>query len=264
MTPKSFRLFAFLLLSTLFFSAPRIVYATAIAFSDIAFFNLQITPSVGSIQFLDLWTAEAFAQASNSLGQRDQAFDFSVGGVAVANAAVTFANGHADASALNLTAIATSAVNIPGAQEAQASSVGLGTLFNSFIITGGTGPVEVGFSADIAGLLNVFTDETGLRARTRTIFALELDGTPILFHDLFLDVGPNSASTLAFSQILFATLSLQFNTPFFILAQVDSESLGINTPIPEPSTITLMLVGLGALAGFARKTVKRNNWSLDS
>ena len=251
---KTYRASALLLLAGLLFSTPPSVYALAIANSEIAFSNLQITPSAGTVQFLDPWTAQAFAQASNSLGQREQSFNASVGGVAGAAAMVTFAQGHSTASAVNLTASAASNVNIP-AGGFTASSVGLGTLFNtSFMITGVTGDVQVNFLANILGSLDVFTDLLGLRAETETIFTLLVDGVSVLFSQHLLSIGSNSADNLSFFETLFGTLLLPSNTPIFIPAQVDSESMAIN--VPEPSTITLLLAGLGVLAGFAKKRAK--------
>ena len=160
---------------------PGNVPATAIANSTISFSNLQITPDSGTVVFFDLWTAETFAQAQNSFGELDQQFDSSAGGSALANATVTFAAGHGDVSAANLTGTASSSVSIPGTTTAAASSQGQGTLFNWFPITGGTGDVQVSFSVDLTGSLNVFTHAFGQLAETETIFSLELDGTRFFF-----------------------------------------------------------------------------------
>ena len=174
-----------------------------------------------------------------------------------ANAAVTWADGHGTASApaspappdLNVTGTADSHVNIPGCVVGAAQSLGRGALYNEFMITGGTGTVNVDFSVDIAGALDVFTDECGVFAETEVIFGLELDGTPILFHNDYLYVGNNDSAILSVSESLFDTRTLEYDVPYFLYLEVDSESAGANTP--EPSTIALMLIGLGGLAGFA-------------
>jgi len=136
-------------------------HATAIATSQISFSSLQIIPDSGTVVYLDSWTAEAFAQAQNSLGQLVNQFDSSTGGNATANAAVSFATSHASASAVNVGATASSRANIPGTTTAQVSATGLGTLFNIFMVTGGTGDVNVNFSVNLTGNLNVFTDAFG-------------------------------------------------------------------------------------------------------
>jgi len=251
--------FAALLFMSMFLSVPQSACATAIASSNIALFSFQITPKEGTLQLFGSWAGEAFAQASNSLGQLASTFDSTVGNFALADTVgVSFAEGHGLASALVLgvTATASSNVNIPGTTTTtQASSVGLGTLFNSFIITGGIGSVDVAFSVHIAGAQHVVTDKFGLRARTTTIFDLELNGTPILFHDSIDDIGPNFEITSGFDQTLSTTLNLQFFTPYFLLGQVDSESFGLN--VPGPGTITLVLTGLGVFVGFAGRRITR-------
>jgi hypothetical protein len=234
---------------------PGSVHATAIANSQISFSNLQIVPASGTVVFLDVWTAEAFAQAQNSLGQLVSQFNSSTGGAATANATVNFATAHGDASAVNLGANASSSVNIPGTTTAAASSMGFGTLSNSFLITGGSGNVQVNFSVNLTGSLNVFTDAFGRKAETETIFDLELDGTPVLFRNDLLSIGPNSSNSRSFSQALLDTRTLQFNTPSFIVALVDSESLGINQ-VPEPSSITVLLAGLVVLGALRRRYIK--------
>lgn len=259
MRGKRFRAFAVLLVAGILLFTPRSVSATAIAFSEITFSNLEISPAAGAVQLLGPWRVQAFTQAQNSRGELAPVFDPDLDGDGMVNAdaMVTFAKGHGEASApavppnLNVTGSANSSVNIPGTTVAQASSVGRATLFNSFTITGGTGDVQGDFSADISGLLNVFTDRFGVKAETETTFTLELDGTPVLFRHDPLSVGPNSSRSLPFSESLFATRTLQFDTPYFLLAEVDSESSATN--IPEPGTLVLLLTGAGVLAGYARR-----------
>ncbi len=200
---------------------------------------------------------DVFAEAQNSLGEYDADGDFSTGGTVGANAAVTWANGNGTASApappappdLNVTASGASDVDIPGQTVAQASSLGRGALYNTFTITGGIGTVDVDFSVDIAGDLYVFTDKCGVFAETEVIFGLELDGAPILFHDDLLSIGSNSSATLSVSESLFDTRTLEYDVPYFLWLECDSESAAAN--VPEPSTIALMFIGLGGLAGFA-------------
>jgi hypothetical protein len=90
---------------------PGSIHATAIADSQISFSNLQIIPASGTIVFLDGWTAEAFAQAQNGLGELANQCDSSTGGSASANAAVSFATSHASASAVTVGATAKQAIS---------------------------------------------------------------------------------------------------------------------------------------------------------
>ena len=242
---------------------PSGTYATAIATSTLSFSNLRISPAAGSFAFVDLdgngapdpWTLEAFADARNSLGESATMNPMQPGpGTAKADAIVTFADGHGMASALasppalNVTGSASSNINLPGCDVSWASSTGRGRLSNTFMLTGGTGAVAVQFGADLTGGLQVMTDACGVLAETEVFFSLEVDGDPTLFPDPIplLSIGPSDSDTLSVSQSLSKTLTLQFDTPYFLLLEVDSESRGVNA-VPEPSTLVLLLTGLGLL-----------------
>jgi hypothetical protein len=247
MTGKPNRAVTLLLLLGLALSVPHRVEATAITDSELAFSNLQILPAAGTIQF-GTWTAQAFAQANNSLGELQADFQSSVGGQVQAAA---LANGRGTASGITLTASADSHGNIPGTTFAAASSVGRAGLFTSVLITGGTGAVDVVFSLGMAGLLHGFADEFG-SFETELVATLEVDGTPTLFDRFTLAGGPNFPDTTQLiSKNLSATQSLAFDTSFFVFVEADSESKLSN--VPEPATFVLVLTGLGAVAGVAWK-----------
>jgi hypothetical protein len=236
---------------------PCHVHATAIADSTLAFSNLTITPAAGTFQLLGPWEVQAFVQVSNSLGELDPQFSNGIGGTVAADAAVTFANGHGEASApsispdLNVTASSNAHAHITDGIEAQAIVFSQGILFNSFMITGGVGDASVHFSVDLTGNLSVLTDPFGVKAETDTIFALEVDGTPVLFSFDHLLIGPNASDSLAFSRTLSETRILQFDTPYNLVIDNDPEADLVNAP--EPGTLMLLLTGLGILAVYARK-----------
>jgi hypothetical protein len=243
-----------LLFASIFFCIPGVVYADSIATSNISFSNLQITASAGTIQFLGPWNTEAFAQAQNSLGELDSQSSSNTGTGSTATATVTFAGATGDAAVAPLSGDASSNASIVPDFNAQARSQGNGTLFNSFEITGGTGSVNVTFSAGIAGKLDVSTDDDGVLAQTETIFNLQLDGQPVLFFDSILSVGPNSSASMLIGQTLTNTESLNFNTPYQVLAQADSESQAIVTP--EPPTASLLFMAVMSVTALVRKRFK--------
>jgi hypothetical protein len=225
--------------------------ALAIADSSIALFDLSITPATGTVEFDGgVPTAQAFAQAANSLGELKNQFGSSPPDPAHAEASVTWAEGTGDASAASFTASAASAVNLPG-HDNFAASLGQGSLFGSFTITGGTGSVNVVFSMALAGHLHGFADEFG-RFETEVITALDVDGSSVLFDRFELHGGPNFPDlTIPLSEILTATLALEFDVPYFLFAQADSETFARN--IPEPGTLVLTLLGLTGAAQARRK-----------
>src|SRR5437016_2003652 len=173
------RFLTLLLLATLCLALPRPLFATAIAFSNLSFSNLTIAPATGSTTLDDLWFLQAFASANNSLGESDAQFNFGFSPDAIsASATVTWATASGTATALgdppdlDVAGSANSGVNIPGAGSAAAFSTGLGTLSNSFSLSG-IDPVMVLFAIDLTGMLQVLTDAFGLLASTETIFNLQ-------------------------------------------------------------------------------------------
>lgn len=255
---KHIRIFALSLFLCLFFSAFQSTYADALSISTLNFSNLQITPTTGSVQFAGSWEATAFAEARNSLGEVLLSFDSSSGGVAHADASVTFANGHGLADASGVIIGCATGVNIAGCLPREASSVGRGSLFNTFMITGGTGTVDVNISAMLDGMQHVLTDSCGELAESEVIFSMDITDSlgnvvfSLSFNSL-LRIGRSAEMQSLISQALMNTAQLQFDTPYTIFIETDAESRGITSPIPEPATMVLMLSGLGFVAGFVRK-----------
>jgi hypothetical protein len=244
--------------------APLQASAMAIANSTLDFKNLSITPTVGAILLDGSWFLETFAHADNSLGQIDENFTpGSFPDPVSASAAVTWASATGTASAPNdppgflVTGTAQSDVNLPG-PGAAAFGKSRSTLFNSFTLSGGGSSVDVQFAIDISGLLNVMTDAFGLFAQTETVFTLEVDGTPILFQNDLLSIGPSDSGSQSFSTHLSNTMTLAafdldgLPLSHFLLLEADSESAGA---VPEPPVGLLLITGLAALAVARRRPV---------
>jgi hypothetical protein len=243
---RSGGLLAVVVAGVIVLAASHPAQATAIATSDITAFNLTLAPDSGAIAF-DVFIADAFAQAQNSLGELDQQFDSQFGAPAAATALVTWAT--ADALTGEVDWSANTDVSLPGTGPNAASSVGQAIWSNTFTVTGGTGSVDVEFSADLNGLLSLMTDAGGQLAETQTIFTLLLDGEIALFDNRLRSIGASDSVNEPFAVTLSASRALVFDTPYSLILRVDSESRGINAvPVPEPATLTLFCLGAG-LAG---------------
>jgi len=262
MRSSSFLMTALILFIAL--SRPDVANATAIANTEIFLTLRIILPPGVSMSFVTPLTAKAFADATNATSQSV----ITPNGVAKADAgkiADNFAEGHGFASAVNianLNASASSHANIPGTTTAQALAKGTADIFSDdFIIIGGSGLAAVTFSADLSGSLDIFTDSFRGKAIADAIFALDVNGSSVLFdfeklplvEQLSVD-GLNSSDEMVFSKNLVGTVMLPFNehSSFFANLVTDLET---DNQISEPSTVILMLSGLITLAFSGRRKV---------
>lgn len=218
------------------------VYADAVSSGIIQVSNLTITPGSGTVTFGSPWTAQAFAEAQNSLCGCQSQFNSSLGGIAQADASVAFAQGHALADASSLFLFASASVNDTGGNIA-ASAIGQSTLFNmQFMITGGSGPVDVSFAAMLTAIQSLMTDATGLSATSDLSFSLSVNGQNVLFYDSANQIGPNSSFSDSFSGPLDGSITLDFNQMNTISLQVETDPSGYN--IPEPPSLFLTALGM--------------------
>ena len=235
----------FLLAASTLISPP--LYADSTSTSSIQVSNFTMTSSSGTIVFLDLWTAEAFAQAQNSLGQNVSQFNSSLGGLAQANASVQYASAQSSADALNMILMGSTTVNIPGGLIA-ASAVSQQTLSNMFEISGAGGPVNVSFGVLLNSMQSLLTDSSGF-ASSEVTFTLSVDGNVVLFSDSAKQIGPNGSWNYNFSGELTNTIPLYENQWYEFTAFAEQDPSGYGTT-PEPPTIALALAG--AAVGFIR------------
>ncbi len=238
----------FLLVAASLISPP--LYADSTSTSSIQVSNFTMTSSSGTIVFLDPWTAQAFAQAQNSLGENNSQYNSSLGGLAQASASVQFASAQSSADALNMILMGSTTVNIPGGLIA-ASAVSQQTLSNMFEITGAGGPVNVTFGVLLNSMQSLLTDSSGF-ASSEVTFTLSVDGNVVLFSDSAKQIGPNGSWNYNFSGELTNTIPLYENQWYEFTAFAEQDPNGYGQT-PEPPTIALALGG--AAVGFIRRLI---------
>ena len=227
------------------------VSATAIATGSISVTNFTITPASGTVSFGGPWTANAFAQAQNSLCGCDSEFNSSIGGTAQADAAVMFAQGHALADAVSLNLFASAATNVSGAGDMAANATGQPELFNNtFSITGGTGPVNVTFSATVDITQFLFTDMAGVSALSGVSYALSLDGQNVLFMSSFNQIGSNASWSNNFSGTMSATVTLNFDEFHTVDSASDTDEMSHDTPEPPTGMLALLALSVPMVRRF--------------
>lgn len=229
-------------------------HAGAFASGHLELQSFTMTPSGGLIQFLEPWTVNAFAEASNSDGALIQDFQ-SGSGSASASANVM---GVAAQSSGSMPAImgmpnqVQSSVNLPGASDLAGAAIARTTMVTQFMITGGIGPVEVTFAAMLNVMLQAMTDGAGASAAAEAIFAVELDGVPILSFFDMVGAGPSGSQMMSSMPSLSSVQMLEYDVPYFLVLDLDTEPKGLNT-VPEGGESFLLLLAVaGALAGARR------------
>jgi hypothetical protein len=243
------RIAGFFLVSLLM--ASPALRAGVIVSTSLGLTSLAISPSTGSLKILSPLTASAFVSVFDSLGGANSDFETIDDSSITASAATALANGSGTASATALTARASSGVTIPGLDaEAGTNAAGpYGSLAGTFQITdlnGGVNPVNVDFAAILAGSQSLFTDTRGISANSEVIFQLNLPdigAVPFLFLDSPLAIGSNQTLSNAINQTLTGTATLNTNTPYSVYVEVDAESTGVDSAVPEPSSLWLTAAG---------------------
>ena len=231
--------------------------ADVMASTSIGLTGLTITPDTGTVSFFPGTSATAFgAVLDDPLG--GSAFDgpnTAFDDVASANASTGLASGSASVSGSGFTANAFSSISLSG-MNGRADSEANGQLAGIFqILDGGTDtdPVNVAFAATLAANQSLLTDAFGISATSQVTFQLSIpDFGLILFSNNPLAIGPSDSLSQASTSTVTNSFQLQFNTPYSIFAEVDSESSGIDSN-PEPSTIILMTTGLAGLLAARRR-----------
>ena len=251
--------------------APAALYANVVVSTTINLTQLTVAAGAGTFQVISPFNAGAFAQAQDSLGGFSQDFHTADDSATSASSTTALANGSGAASVPALTAGSHSGVNILGVA-ASASSTGQGALGPAFgdgqgqfqILDAnnpGQNPVSVSFSAMLSVNQMLQTDFNGVSASSEAIFLLllpDLSDQPFLFFDNQISIGPSDMQAFSSSPTPSDSIMLMTNTTYTLIAEVDSESSGVNN-VPEPAPAIVTGLGIAALlVGWRRNRANAN------
>ena len=171
---------------------------------------------------------------------------------------MTFASASESVNATNQTANATAFVSV-GACTCSASSFAQGIFTGTLVILGGEGNVDVTFSIMPFATGQITTDQFGVRAQAEVSYNLLLNGRSVLSQDQMLRevVGPNETGGFQLGPgAISKVFSLQFGAVNTIELRMDAVAFGMNqvNEIPEPATVVVS--GLGFMAGVLKKRRK--------
>lgn len=118
---------------------------------------------------------------------------------------------------------------------------------------GGSGNVEVKFSALLQTMQNLMTDEFSLFTASDARINLQVLDVGSFSFDSRLNIGPNGSTVIDMQRQLSEVLTLQFDQQYTLLVFVGANSRGAQSEVPEPATAVLLVSGLGFMAGFVKK-----------
>lgn len=229
-------------------------YADAVAITSITLSNLQLVPTSGTLVFSLPQSGPrtaANAVAVNGFGQESSNQSESPTR-SEASANVNFASANAVSDFTNLLVTANSNVMLSGCL-CSAESEGLAILRTSFMIVGGSGNVDVNFSALVQTVQDLVTDQFSLFAASDIDIILEVADVGVFSFDPRLRIGFNDSTNFETQRQLSQILALQFDQQYDLDVFVRANSRAAQNEIPEPATIVLLVSGLGFTAGFVRK-----------
>ena len=180
--------------------------------------------------------------------------------IAQANAVVDTVSGAATANATTRSVSAETTASLSDCSCA-AGSIGLSILNGTLVLSGAEGPVTVDISALQTFLWEVQTDASGVYAESGLFLDMFVNGNPIFsvqVEALHPITGPNLSGSVSGSSQIARSITLQGNSTNTISLRLTATSLVINSEVPEPATIVLLVSGLGVMSGVLKKRLKKS------
>lgn len=258
MRAKLPRVFAPVLLFVLVLGASSTAYADAFSITSFSFTNLQFTAAAGTATFTITGVtarADAGFNGGTQISNTSNSFP-----IAQANAAVNGVTAAATANAATASLSAETTANLTDCNCA-AGSFGQATLSGTLVLSGADGPVTVNISALETLLWEVQTDAFGQYAESGLLFDMFVNGAPVF--SLQVDAlhpitGPNLFGSASGSGQVARSITLQGGSTNTILVRLSTTSLAINSEVPEPATIVMLISGLGVMTGVLKKKFKKS------
>jgi hypothetical protein len=231
--------------------------ADTISMTSVSVSSIQLTSTSGTIVFLGPQfgnRAGAFVNASNttSTGLFQETSNVRSDPTrAETTTSITFANAAGLSDFTNSLVSANANIMLSGCVCTAMAEAGA-SLRDTFMITGGTGSVDVTFSALLQTMQSLVTDQFSVFAASDATMNFQVAGVDIFSLDSRLSIGPNGSVTLEMQRQLSQVLTLQFGQQYTLGIFVRANSRGAHE-IPEPATVVLLVSGLGFMARVVKK-----------
>jgi hypothetical protein len=229
-------------------------YADTISLTTVSLTNFQIVSSSGTVVISPSQTVSptsASGAAVNSFDEEDG--DLSTSPTfSHAFASVTFANAGGVSEFATMSLSANANVTLSGCG-CSAETEGLAAIRLSFTIVGGSGPVDVTFSALAQTVQNLVTDQFSQFAVSETRIFLNLIDVQTFSFDSRFRIGANETTVIETQRLLSEVVTLQFNQQYNLLISVGANSRAAQSEVPEPATVVLLVSGLGFMAAFSKR-----------
>lgn len=259
MRRKSSRTFVQILLFVLLLGTASTAYADAIAITSGSLSNIQIVPTSGTVVF-----TPQTGPATSAGGVISDGFDGPSNRMesptrSEASIDLGFASAGGVSDLTNFSLSSNSSVTLSGCR-CQFEAEGQSFLTQNFMITGGTGNVDVTLSALLSTMQSVMTDEFSFFAASGVIINLQVRNASdfslvhnFSFSDRVSIRPPTNSTVMELERQLAEAFTLQFGTEYTLRASVFANSEAAQNEVPEPASVVLLVSGLGFMAGFVKK-----------